>query len=535
LTIRPIAQQAAAALLFVVVAAVMIRPLATSNSLVPDSDDALFSVWRLAWIAHQLPHDPAHLFDANIFYPHRNTLAYSDAMLLPGVTAAPLFWSGVSPVRVHNIVLLFAFASSMWCAGLLASRLTGDRLAGIFAGVIFGLCPYRFAHIGHLELQFVLFMPVALLALHRLIDAPSSARGIWLGMAIGFQALCSVYYGAFLLLFVAIAAVALIANHPRRRAISCGLYAVIPLLVVVAVYGAPYLDSRQAIGPRAPAEVAKFSAAPFDYLRLPPQNQVGAAIGLPRGDDEHSLFPGIVALCFAGLALFRPASRQVWLYVALAAVAFDASLGPGGLVIGPLAAKVPMLTSLRSFARFGILVVLSIAIVAAFAMARINRSSRWGRGLSIAAIALAMFESYSPVATRVLSTAPTAVDEFLRTQPVDAPVVHLPLPRSERLWLHEIWYQVRSINHWRPLVNGYSGFAPNDYQVTLNAFARFPDTPSIRRLRELGVRFVVVNREYYSDEDYRALGEAMAGSAEFESIRRVGRRTEEAMIAQVRY
>ena len=30
--------------------------------------DALFGVWRVAWIAHQLRRDPAHLFDANIFY-----------------------------------------------------------------------------------------------------------------------------------------------------------------------------------------------------------------------------------------------------------------------------------------------------------------------------------------------------------------------------------------------------------------------------------------------------------------------------------
>jgi len=25
--------------------------------------DALFSVWRMAWVAHQLPADPLHLFD----------------------------------------------------------------------------------------------------------------------------------------------------------------------------------------------------------------------------------------------------------------------------------------------------------------------------------------------------------------------------------------------------------------------------------------------------------------------------------------
>ena len=36
-----------------------------------EADDAMFSVWRLAWIAHQLPIAPERLFDANIFWPEK--------------------------------------------------------------------------------------------------------------------------------------------------------------------------------------------------------------------------------------------------------------------------------------------------------------------------------------------------------------------------------------------------------------------------------------------------------------------------------
>ena len=62
-----------------------------------DIGDPLLSTWRLAWIAHQLPRDPLHLFDANIFYPEPRTLAYSDAMLVPSLTVAPLVWLGCLP------------------------------------------------------------------------------------------------------------------------------------------------------------------------------------------------------------------------------------------------------------------------------------------------------------------------------------------------------------------------------------------------------------------------------------------------------
>jgi hypothetical protein len=40
------------------------------------------NAWAIAWIAPSFQ-DPAHVFDANIFYPERRTLAYSE-LLVPG-------------------------------------------------------------------------------------------------------------------------------------------------------------------------------------------------------------------------------------------------------------------------------------------------------------------------------------------------------------------------------------------------------------------------------------------------------------------
>src|SRR5438105_2919992 len=74
--------------------------------------DPEFSIWRLAWVAHALAHDPRHLFAANVFYPSPNPLTYSDAMLLEGVLAAPLAWLKVSPITIYNIMLLGGIAGS---------------------------------------------------------------------------------------------------------------------------------------------------------------------------------------------------------------------------------------------------------------------------------------------------------------------------------------------------------------------------------------------------------------------------------------
>src|SRR5436190_12548050 len=75
-------------------------------------NDPQFSIWRLSWIAHALAARSQHLFDANIFHPAQGTLAYSDATFLEAAVAAPLFWIGVPPVLVYNLLLFAGFIGS---------------------------------------------------------------------------------------------------------------------------------------------------------------------------------------------------------------------------------------------------------------------------------------------------------------------------------------------------------------------------------------------------------------------------------------
>jgi len=64
-----------------------------------DNADTQLNEWIMAWVAHQLPRHPLQLFDANIFYPAKDTLAFSEPLIVPALMGAPLAWSGASPVR----------------------------------------------------------------------------------------------------------------------------------------------------------------------------------------------------------------------------------------------------------------------------------------------------------------------------------------------------------------------------------------------------------------------------------------------------
>ena len=226
----------------IAIAIVMTWPLARISPVaLPASDDVYLSTWRLAWVAHQLPVDPLHLFDANIFHPEKGTLAYSDAMLLVGLFGLPFFKLGLDPGLIHNALLLAAIVSSMLCAFVLAHRLTGSAPASFIAAIVFGFAPYRMAHIGHLELQWTMWMPLGMLLLHRVMEKPSLSSGVQLGAALAAQALCSIYYGVFLACYLAVAWLALIPFESlKTRIVTASAAAVLPLLVVAAIYGPPY-------------------------------------------------------------------------------------------------------------------------------------------------------------------------------------------------------------------------------------------------------------------------------------------------------
>lgn len=493
---------------------------------VPASDDAYFSIWRLAWVAHQLPNDPAHLFDANIFHPATGTLAYSDAMLLVGVIGMPLFELGINAGIVHNILLLIAMVSSMLCAFALARRLTGSDPAALIAAVMFGFAPYRIAHIGHLELQWTMWMPLAMLVLHRLAERPSALRGLLLGAVLSAQVLCSIYYGVFLACYLAAAwLMALWLSSARQKFVTSTLAAVAPLVIVAMIYGPPYLKTRAEFGQRGPGEVQMYSATPSDYLRVPIENALfGKRQELRDAPDERSLYPGTAAIALALVTLLSARTRLAGTYAALALIAVDLSFGANGILFQLLQLVADVTGSLRAPARAGVLALLSISMLAAMGAAHLFKRMPARAPLAALVLLLCIAEYWSgPLPTREYYAQPREVDQWLATHPPGTAVLQLPAPSAKTLWLRETEYQLRSIHHWQPLVNGYSAFPPRHYLELINQLHRFPEPHVIEMLRALKLRFIIVHREFYeSDAAFNRVIEAAEASSRLWPVRAFG-------------
>ena len=482
----------------------------------------MFSVWRLAWVAHQLTADPSRLFDTNIFWPQTNTLAYSDAMLLLGMAGAPFIWAGVHPIAVHNILVLGAFVTAALGAAYLMRYFTPSRPAQVIAGIIFAFAPYRFAHIGHLELLWTAFLPLSLLGVYRMLEQPTLRRGAAFGLAVGLQALCSVYYFVFLVIWL-VPATLLAPLHVRiqwsRGHLAAGAIAVCTAAVLVAPYVAPYSRARADLPPRSETEVHRYSAVATDYLRASDANRIHPAFE-SESPEERSLFVGVIALTLAAIAVILVRTPAAVTLLLLGLAAADSSLGVNGLTYNLLRETIAPLAGLRAPARFAVLVLLSVALLAGLGLSQLlsRATSRRKRLVTAALVAGLAVEYWStPITTRQLPTTPPPVYAWLAGEPHRV-LLELPVPTPESLWLNETSYQFFSIYHWQTLANGYSGYAPASYVRMLEVMRDFPSESSVQFLRAQGVDLVVFHRHFLAADEFERLLEGCRNQEWFSEV-----------------
>lgn len=485
--------------------------------------DPYFSIWRLAWIAHALATSPRRLFDANIFYPATETLAYSDATLLEGVIAAPFLWLHVSPVLVYNVLLLAGFAGSAVAMFALARDVTGATGPALVAAAVFTLAPYRIEHVMHLELQWAMFVPLTFWALHRAIDDRSWRFGALAGFCFWLQILSCVYYGVFLAMLLVVFIPVLLAVSGRRSlaalpglALGAGVS-----LVLTLPYLWPYLQAARALGGRDLHEIARYSAEPGNYLAASPLNLLWGWTSDRWGGRELRLFPGVIAVVLALFSVSNRSRKWTVLYAVLAAVAIELSFGTNGAGYRWLADHVEALRGFRSASRFAMLAMCGLAMLAGLGVQGIMQRglvpSRWQLAVVPAVLSLMAVEyANRPLPLTAEEMGIATIYKVIRSADPGV-VMELPVATPDQLPGWDVTYAFWSISHWHPLVNGYSGYYPRDYLRTLSSMRTFPDDASIAWLRAHEVRYIVVHRSYYPPESYTQLMLRMAVRPELRS------------------
>jgi hypothetical protein len=396
---NPLIREVFVFLAFCVFTAALTWPYVTClRDAVVDAGDPYLVSWILWWDYHQTFADPLHLFHANLFYPLRYTLAFSENSYGISLLFFPLYALGARPLTVHAVALFFGFATCGYAAFRLARTLTGSIGAAWIAGIIFAFVPYRFGLMSHLHCLFSMWIPLLFEALVLFARERSKGRAVWLGTAFFMSGLTAITWFTLSLVPFTVSAAILLTRYDlwrdrdfwRRGAVALGLGSVALLPFLLPYYQVARLYHLE----RGIDEVKSWSASPIHWLAVDGRNRLWRGLGDNlAGGARFKLFPGLLPILLslaafllaaprAALALktvqpqLKPRTKWIWFLDVVAVLAVVLAIPALGTArTGALYTIYAHVTSER------ILAVLVIAILARMCLAYPVVFRRWSANL----------------------------------------------------------------------------------------------------------------------------------------------------------
>jgi len=404
-----------------------------STTLPHDLGDPLLSTTLVWWNAHTTPLTD-RWWDAFFFWPAPGAMAMSDHRLGESLLATPLQWMGATAITATNVVLLVTFPLSALAAHFLVFTIGRRHDAALLAGLAYGFCPYRIAHLQHIELLAGFGMPIALAALHRTLQTTSLWWLTVFAAALVVQALSSSYYALFSLVLLVLWVFWFVGWRDRGMIVRIGA-AGGAAAVVLAPIAIGYERIHSWYGfERKFDEIVRLSA---DLTALGVATPLSVLWGWTSSwaRAEGELFPGltitVLAIVGVGLAWQRAPriSNQIdrWRAYAATAAFLFAAIALCGWMLGPwrIDARVLTISSAAPFKPFSLAVLAGAAWIAASPRMRLSYAE--GSALVFYAIATMV------LLLCAMGPKPTALGHQFLYEPIYAWLIELPVFDSVRV------------------------------------------------------------------------------------------------------
>ena len=469
----------------------------------PDLGDPIRTAWQVAEEGHALLSHPLSFFQTNAFWPHPNSLTFSDVLL--GYSPAGLIGSGARAALVrYNLLYLFAWTLPAIGAYLLGRELGLRRGAAAVVAAGYTYAPFKAAEAGHLHVISNGAIPLALFLLVRGYRRGSAGLVVAGWLVATWQLSLGFTLGLPFSYTLMVIAVVVAVSWWRRGAHRVPRPLVVATVAGAAVYLAmglfiarPYLKTSHdyPTATRAISEIRRYSAGPRAFIAAPLENRVWGGITRPiryrlSSQNESVLFPGAVTLLLAltGLAsgAFPRRLRAGLLAgtVVFALLALGLDLLPGGYPYKLLYDYLPGWNGVRVPGRMYSMTALGLALLAGAGAQALVRP-RWPRGLAtglaVLLCAAIVYEGAGREKHPVVPPAPAGVADL------PAPQLWLPTEDStDRL------YQLWSTNGFPAIANGVSTFDIPAHDDLRGGMQNFPDAAGVRKLQQLGIRTVIL-------------------------------------------
>jgi hypothetical protein len=462
-----------------------------------DDYDGVFIAWTLKTVGDKVLSLGQSFYDGGIFYPHERTLAFSDLYLSEVLLTLPLRLFTSEPTTIAITALILSQLLTMVMMYFWLHELSGRRSVALTGALVFAFSPLRLHYLGHLHTMSLHWVFFSLLALTKVTRIPSKPwllvflASFWLQMANSFL-------GGY---FIILATLWWFLKQPdfRHHLNLMRLFVVkatgiTGLLVVPLVW--PYLTvSGEYEYVRPITDAIHFALSPDDLLTR---------------FASPGLFFFILIGLVAGFSTETQKSRWQAGLTGLSLSAFLLALGPalkwaGQTIKIPFHIPLPYLFAyylLPGFMGFRTpsrwLVLSAIAAVGLAAL----YIGRWPKTMRHFLLGLVLIITLFTLPALPLLPVPIQADYpqeyyYLKELP-PGPTIELPMFRwgSDQFSKNEAWRMLYQSYHKQPLVNGYSGFSPPEWELMV---ARLQQHESVdwRTLVDMNIRYVLIHLEEF--------------------------------------
>ena len=546
-------------LLFIILLIIITFPLALNiTTAIPgffSSDELYSSIWDSWRIKYSVAHNLSLRFTNLISYPFSLNLYSGGYCTYIWMGWHHLLSLLTTPILTHNIQVLFNIFLSGILTYSLVLYLTKNIPGAIISGIIFAFCPYQLVRVWqHLGLTYNEWIPLTILSAVLLREIPTRKNII-----LFFVSLILLFSFDYVVMYLAFTSLTIYFLYlllydwrnkfffQRERLVADLKYFRNITIIGISAFTLllpqffPVIKNRILHSSKNPAsafnpyhrpfeDLFAQSARPLSYF-LPAsvhpvfgkftENFIGTSL-YGESFTEHTLYLGWVplVLAFAAFRRWRRLRKEVYksgtvpfgdspwhredfyvgFFVFLAIVAWFFSQPPWWQ-IGPLRIYMPsffmykILPMYRAYCRFGIVLMLAVAVLAGFGLKFILerfKSNKTKIVVTILACALALFEfwNWPPYKVIDISRVPAAY-YWLKSQPKDVVIAEYPLDAGSPNEMYK-FYQTA---HEKRMINGtIPGTPANVFAQTIVRLSQ-PKTASV--LKGIGVKYVLVHHDGY--------------------------------------
>lgn len=493
--------------------------------------------WIFNWNIHSLlTGNFLHIFEANIYYPFPNSLAYSDFLFPSSLIALVPFLLLHEPIIPSNVTFFSSFVLLGFFTYLLSYSITKNFFASLLSGLLVIFSPITIDKRVHLQMLALEWIPLSLLFFLRFLKT-DKFRYLLLSLLFFIIQTYNNFLAGYFLVFslTLLSGFLSFSNKIMRKKLLVwkNVFAVFAAFLVILPICIPYYTvSKRYDYVRNIRDTIHFAIQPEDLLVTDEHSRMHTFLTFflksPSYPPYAEIQPGFVGVVFMLVSiatliyLFRRKKKHILLapLVTIALLGFILAFGPAlhwarrtihqpfllPLPYALLYYVAPGFQGFRNSARFEMLFILTMPIAGAIMLTEFLKNKKlWLQILlysilifgTVAEFNFPLKFEYAPTFAQF----PPVYTWIRRETALQSVILEVPMYNWDNNPFgnnQEVMREYYSTIHFRKIVGGGSGFSPPPWQqFAIHMFNDFPSPQTIREAKRIGVTFIIVHKKEY--------------------------------------